>query len=317
VTVAVHVDLPVALDGRDRLPRPLAPQRPLRGMLSDYLALTKPRIIVLLEITALAAMVMAAHGWPSTMRVLATLAGGALSAGGANAINMWFDRDIDRTMGRTCSRPIPSGRIEATHALLFGVALGTSAFLLLAVAVNLLSALLTTAALLFYVCVYTMYLKRNSIQNIVIGGAAGAVPPMVGWAAVTGGLDVTALYLFAVVFFWTPPHFWSLALLMRSDYARAGVPMLPVIQGMRRTRTAILQYTAIMIVVTLLPFCAHSFGWIYLGGALTLDAVFLAGAVRVYSNSSGRAAARLFHFSLLYLALLFAVMAADRVITPG
>jgi len=180
-----------------------------------------------------------------------------------------------------------------------------------------LSALLTTSALLFYVCVYTMYLKRSSIQNIVIGGAAGAVPPMVGWAAVTGGLDVTALYLFAVVFFWTPPHFWSLALLMRSDYARAGVPMLPVIQGMRRTRTAILQYTAIMIVVTLLPFCAHSFGWIYLGGAVALDAVFLAGAVRVYSSSSGRAAARLFHFSLLYLALIFAVMAADRVITPG
>ncbi len=310
-SVAAPAPAPVEVAERRRAVL-AAPAR--RGILSDYLSLTKPRIIVLLEVTALAAMVMAARGMPNPVTVLCTLAGGALAAGGANTINMWFDRDIDGRMARTCARPIPSGRISPGAALGFGVGLGVAAFTLLALAVNLLSALLAISALLFYVGVYTMWLKRSSVQNIVIGGAAGAVPPLVGWAAVTGGLDITALYLFAVIFFWTPPHFWALAMLMRSDYSRVNVPMLPVVQGMARTRTAILQYTVILVLVTMLPFLAHSFGWVYLAGATVLDGVFLSGAVRLMREASTRAASRLFHYSLLYLALLFAVMAADRVI---
>ena len=288
--------------------------RPAPSLLRDYVALTKPRIIVLLEITALAAMVMGARGWPGTWRVVATLAGGALAAGGANAINMWFDRDIDRAMGRTCSRPIPSGRISAGAALGFGIALGVAAFVLLALAVNLLSAVLAVSALLFYVGVYTMWLKRSSMQNIVIGGAAGAVPPLVGIAAVSGRLDVTALYLFAIVFFWTPPHFWALALLMRGEYERAGVPMLPVVRGTGPTRASILNYTVILAIVTILPVFAQTFGAVYAAGAVLLDALFLAGAVRLLRDGTARAARELFHFSLVYLALLFAVGAADRVI---
>ncbi|HEY6378622.1 MAG TPA: heme o synthase [Candidatus Dormibacteraeota bacterium] len=306
------VALPAPTDAVER--RGTAGREPLRGRFADYLALTKPRIIVLLEFTALAAMVMAAGGWPRTLTVCLTLAGGALAAGGANTINMWFDRDIDRTMTRTCARPIPSGRITPARALSFGIAQGVAAFLLLTVTVNLLSAALAIAALLFYVGVYTMWLKRTSAQNIVIGGAAGAMPPLVGWAAVTGHLDLTAIYLFAVIFFWTPPHFWALALLMRSDYRRAGVPMLPVVEGMARTRTAILQYTVIMVIVTILPVLAHSFGWTYIIGATILNAVFVAGAVRLSRTRTAAAAAWLFHYSLLYLALLFATMAADRVI---
>ena len=306
------VAVPSPAEALDR--RVAAFREPVRARLADYLALTKPRIIVLLEVTALAAMVMAAHGWPSTLTVVLTLTGGALAAGGANTINMWFDRDIDKTMRRTCARPIPSGRISPAQALTFGVAQGAAAFVLLATTVNVLSATLAIAALLFYVCVYTMWLKRTSSQNIVIGGAAGAMPPLVGWAAVTGHLDVTAIYLFAVIFFWTPPHFWALAMLMRNDYQRAHVPMLPVVEGMARTRTAILQYTVIMVVVTILPVLAHSFGWTYIAGAAVLDAIFVAGAVRLTRERSSAAAAWLFHYSLLYLALLFATMAADRVI---
>ena len=293
---------------------PAAVPRTRGAVLRDYLALTKPRIIVLLEVTALMAMVMAARGWPGTGLTLATLAGGALAAGGANAINMWFDRDIDRTMARTCSRPIPSGRIGAGAALAFGAGLGVASFTLLTLAVNLLSAVLAVSALLFYVGVYTMWLKRSSIQNIVIGGAAGAVPPLVGVAAVTGRLDLLAVYLFAIVFFWTPPHFWALALLMRGDYQRAGVPMLPVVRGSSFTRASILQYTVLMVVVTLMPVLAQQLGAVYAAGALLLDAVFVAGAVRVVRTGSTRAAAHLFHYSLLYLALLFAAGAADRVI---
>jgi heme o synthase len=307
-SAAVAVD--VRLDTRPET----AGRRRITAVARDYAALTKPRIILLLEITALAAMVMAASGWPGTWRTIATLAGGALAAGGANAINMWFDRDIDRTMGRTASRPVPAGRITATAALGFGVTLGVAAFVLLALAVNLVSALLATSALLFYVLVYTMWLKRSSMQNIVIGGAAGAVPPLVGIAAVTGHLDLTALYLFSIVFFWTPPHFWALSLLMESQYARAGVPMLPVVRGGGPTRTSILLYSIILALVTMLPVMAQTFGAVYAASALVLDGIFLAGAVRVVRDATGRAAAHLFHFSLLYLALLFAAGAADRVI---
>ncbi|TMC51194.1 MAG: protoheme IX farnesyltransferase [Chloroflexi bacterium] len=286
----------------------------LRATAADYLSLTKPRIIALLELCALAAMVMAARGWPGTGLVLATMVGGALAAGGANTINQWFDRDIDAVMTRTCSRAIPDGRIDPLRALTFGVGLSALAFLVLTVFADLLAAVLAMSALLFYVFVYTMYLKRTSMQNIVIGGAAGAVPPLVGWAAVTGRLDLTALFLFAIVFYWTPPHFWALALLVRGDYQRAGVPMLPVVAGERHTRSQIVLYTVILVVVTLLPMLAHSFGAVYLAGAAGLDAVFLTLALRLWTAPATRSAALLFHYSLLYLALLFAVAALDRVI---
>jgi protoheme IX farnesyltransferase len=258
-------------------------------------------------------MGIAARGWPGWRLVLLTFAGGWLAASGANAINCWFDRDIDLTMGRTRSRPLPSGRIEPRQALAFGVALGVASFALLSTTVNLLSAVLALAALLFYVLVYTMWLKRSSMQNIVIGGAAGAIPPLVGWAAVTGSLDITAVFLFAVVFYWTPPHFWALSLLIKGDYARAGVPMLPVVQGDRQTRYQIVLYTVVLCLVTVLPLLTRSFGAVYLGGAVVLDTVLLTDAVVASRRPSARSARRLFYHSMVYLALLFAVMAIDRV----
>ena len=279
-----------------------------------YFALTKPRIIVLLEITTVLAMVMAYRGWPSTWLVLTTVAGGALAAGSANTLNCWFDRDIDATMGRTRHRPLPSGRIGARAAVRFGIVLGILSFVLLALTANVLAAVLALAANVFYVGIYTAWLKRSSVHNIVIGGAAGAVPPLVGWAAVTGHLDVTALFLFAIIFYWTPPHFWALALLIRSDYARARVPMLPVVGGDRFTRQQIVLYTIVLILVTVLPVLTHSFGAVYAVGAAVLDLMFLGGAVRVVHNGTARAARQLFYYSMLYLALLFAVMAADRVL---
>ena len=288
MSVAVGIETPVAV-----------PERALRALARDYLSLTKPRIIVLLEVTAFAAMVMAARGWPGTWRVVVTLLGGALAAGGANTINMWFDRDIDRTMTRTCGRPIASGRIGASAALGFGIGLGVAGFAELALFANLLAAVLATSALLFYVLVYTMYLKRSTVQNIVIGGAAGAV------------------FLFAVVFYWTPPHFWALSLLMQRDYTLARVPMLPVVVGSQATRVHIVLWTLILLIVTVLPFLAHSFGWVYLAGAVVLNGVFLVDALRLLADPSPRAASRLFHYSLLYLALLFTVMAVDRVVIPG
>jgi protoheme IX farnesyltransferase len=280
----------------------------------DYVALTKPRVVVLLEIVTVFAMVMAKRGWPGLGLTAATVTGGWLAAGGAHAINCWFDGDIDASMGRTRSRPIPAGRIQPGHALAFGVILGVLAFALLAAAVNPLAAVLAIGGLLFYVFIYTMWLKRSSMQNIVVGGAAGAFPPLVGWAAVQGRLTLTALFLFAVVFYWTPPHFWALALLIRRDYMSASVPMLPVVVGERETRRQILLYTAVLVLVTILPLLANLFGVIYLAGAGLLDAVFLATAVVAVRDESARAARRVFYYSMLYLALLFAVMAVDRVV---
>ncbi|HEY6470912.1 MAG TPA: heme o synthase [Candidatus Dormibacteraeota bacterium] len=289
------------------------PQRRAAGVVRDYIALTKPRVILLLEVTAVAAMVIAAQGWPGWRLVLLTFAGGWLAASGANAINCWFDRDIDLEMGRTRSRPIPAGRIEPAQALAFGIALGVASFVLLATTVNLLSAVLAMTALLFYVLVYTMWLKRSSMQNIVIGGAAGAIPPLVGWAAVTGTLNLTAVFLFAVVFYWTPPHFWALSLLLKGDYSRAGVPMLPVVQGDRQTRYQIVLYTIVLCLVTVLPVLTRSFGAVYLGGAVVLDTILLTDAVVASRKPTARSARRLFYHSMIYLALLFAVMAIDRV----
>jgi protoheme IX farnesyltransferase len=284
------------------------------AVVRDYVALTKPRVVVLLEVTAVAAMVMAARGWPGWHLVLYTVLGGWLAAAGANAINCWYDRDIDARMGRTRSRPLAAGRIEPRNALAFGIALATASFFLLSVAVNLLAASLAMAAFLFYVLVYTMWLKRSSMQNIVIGGAAGAIPPLVGWAAVQGNLDITALFLFAVIFYWTPPHFWALALLIRGDYARANVPMMPVVAGDAQTRRQILLYTMILVLVTILPMLTRSFGVVYLGGAALLDAALLAGALQTVRRPTSRSARRLFYHSMLYLALLFLVMAVDRVV---
>jgi protoheme IX farnesyltransferase len=289
------------------------PRRRVADVVRDYISLTKPRVIVLLEVTAIAAMVIAARGWPGWRLVLLTFAGGWLAASGANAINCWFDRDIDLAMGRTRTRPLPAGRIEPRQALGFGISLGVASFVLLTLTVNLLSAVLALTALLFYVLVYTMWLKRSSMQNIVIGGAAGAIPPLVGWAAVTGSLDVTAVFLFAVVFYWTPPHFWALSLLIKNDYARAGVPMLPVVQGDRQTRYQIVLYTVVLCLVTVLPVLTRSFGAVYLSGAAILDAVLLTDAVVASRRPSARSARRLFYHSMIYLALLFAVMAIDRV----
>ena len=294
----------------------VAPRR-VADVARDYIALTKPRVIVLLEVTAVAAMVMAARGLPDWRLLLATVLGGWMAAAGANAINCWFDCDIDSTMGRTRNRPLPAGRIAPRNALVFGVALGGASFVLLAGAVNLLAATLAMTALLFYVCVYTMWLKRSSMQNIVIGGAAGAIPPLVGWAAVQGRLDVTALFLFAIVFYWTPPHFWALALLLRNDYTRARVPMLPVVAGDRSTRYQIVLYTLVLCVVTVLPALTRSFGAVYLAGAGVLDTLLLISAVRVAREPAARSARRLFYDSMIYLAMLFVVMAVDRVVTGG
>jgi protoheme IX farnesyltransferase len=281
----------------------------LRTLVSDLFEMTKPKVQSLLLFTTVTTMYVA--GDPSLGLVALTCLGGALSAGGAGAINHVIDRDIDSTMSRTANRPVASGRISPTAGLAFGIGLGVAAFVLLTLTVNLLAAALSLSGLLGYVFVYTLWLKRRTPQNIVIGGAAGAVPPLVAWAAVTGGLGGEPLYLFAIVFFWTPPHFWALSLLMKDEYARAGVPMLPVVRGERETRRQILLYTILLYAVTQLPFCAGAFGMTYLVASVLLGAVFIYGAVRLSRHPSRRTALRLYLFSLAYLAALFAAMVVD------
>lgn len=289
-------------------------QRPVRDVVLDYISLAKPRIIPLLLITALGGMMMAQRGWPSTGLVLLTLLGGALAAAGAGAINCWIDRDLDLRMLRTRRRPLPDGRIAPTHALLFGIALGLAAFILLAFWVNPLAATLAIGGLLFYVFVYTLWLKRSTVQNIVIGGAAGAVPPLVGWAAVTHRIDLTAIYLFAVIFLWTPPHFWALALRLRGDYARANVPMLPVVRGDQAARRQILAYTLALVSATLAVVVTGILGLVYLVGAAVLGGLFIGLAVVNLRSPRQRWSRWLFDYSLAYLGLLFAVMVADRMV---
>jgi protoheme IX farnesyltransferase len=279
------------------------------GVLQDYLTLTKPKVQTLLLFTTVTTMYVA--GDPSLGLVLLTCLGGALSAGGAGAINHALDRDIDRTMARTADRPVASGRIPPAAAAAFGSLLGLSSFLLLALAVNPLAAALSLSGLLGYVLVYTLWLKRSTPQNIVIGGAAGAVPPLVAWAAVTGGLSGMAFFLFAIVFFWTPPHFWALSLLMKDEYARAGVPMLPVVRGEAETRRQILLYTVLLYAVTQLPFCAGGLGVAYLVPSMLLGAAFIYCAARLLRTADRRWALRTYLFSLAYLALLFLSMAID------
>jgi heme o synthase len=289
-------------------------RRPARDVVLDYVSLAKPRIIPLLLITALGGMMMAERGWPSTGLVILTLLGGALAAAGAGAINCWIDRDIDAEMLRTRRRPLPDGRIAPAHALLFGIVLGLIAFVVLAFWVNVLAATLAISGLLFYVFVYTLWLKRSTVQNIVIGGAAGAIPPVVGWAAVTHRVDLTAVYLFAVIFLWTPPHFWALALRLRGDYARAKVPMLPVVQGEAAARRQIVAYTLVLVAVTLAVVVTGVLGPIYLIGAALLGAGFIALAVVNLLARRQRWSRVLFDYSIAYLGLLFAVMVADRMI---
>ena len=280
-----------------------------RQVVADYVALTKPKVQSLLLLTTVASMEIAGH--PSPGLIAATCLGGYLSAGGAGAVNHYYDRDIDARMARTANRPVPSGRVSPRAALLYGCGLSTLSFLWLSAAVNVLAAVLALSGFLGYVLVYTVWLKRRTPQNIVIGGAAGAVPPLVGWAAVTGHVGGTAVLLFALVFFWTPPHFWALSLLMKDEYARVGVPMLPVVRGEAETRRQILLYSVLLYAVSQLPFCAGGFGGVYLAGSLVLGAGFIALAVRLVGRADRRSALVLYLFSLAYLALLFVTMVAD------
>jgi protoheme IX farnesyltransferase len=296
------------------IPAPLAPRRPRIDVLRDYLALTKPRIIALLLITTVATMFVADPSGPALGTILWTMLGGYLAAGGAGAINHYLERERDARMARTCGRPLAVGRIEPIHGLTFGVALGVLATAVLAVAVNVLAAALALSGLLGYVFVYTLWLKPLTPQNIVIGGAAGAVPPLVGWAAATGGLTLDALYPFVIVFLWTPPHFWALALLVKDDYARTGIPMLPVARGEAATRRQILAYSVVLVAFTVLPFLTGLFGALYLVTALALGGCFIGLAAHLALRPSRAAAVRLHLGSLAYLALLFCAMAADRLI---
>ena len=275
------------------------------------MALAKPRIIVLLLVTALGGMFLAARAVPGVQLILLVLGAGALAAGGANALNQYLERDIDERMTRTRSRPVVSGRIQPRQALAYGIALNVIAFVLFVTLVNPISAVLTLGATLFYVLVYTKGLKRSTPQNIVIGGAAGAIPPMVGWTAVSGYLGLPGLYLFAIVFFWTPPHFWALSLLIKDDYARAGVPMLPVVAGVHETKKAILSYTVLILALTTMFAVTGAVGWIYVASSLTLGVGFIYYAWRLMQRPEIEGAKTLYIYSLLYLALLFVAIMVD------
>lgn len=290
----------------------------LRQRLKDYVTLTKPRIISLLLVTTLVPMVIAVGGWPDSWAVLWAMLGGYLMAGGANATNMFIDRDIDAKMGRTSLRPIPSGRMSGAHVLGFGITLAAVAFALFWFLLNPLSAVLALAGYLYYVFVYTRWLKRTSPQNIVVGGAAGAFPPLVGWAAATGEVSLTAVYLFLIVFFWTPPHFWALALVKQKDYGRVGVPMAPNVWGERETMRQMLVYTLVLIPLSLAPVSYGGLGWVYGALALGLGLWLLRDVLRLRRAANLTAPAwTLYRNSLLYLALLFVAMALDGVLPFG
>ncbi|HEX6473773.1 MAG TPA: heme o synthase, partial [Candidatus Limnocylindria bacterium] len=295
---------------------PAAHAAPSRSnTLRAYVALTKPRIIELLLVTTIPTMVLAQRGVPSLWLMAAVIIGGTLAAGGANAINQYVDRDIDDVMRRTRHRPLPRHAVEPRNALVFGVALSVISFVFLALTVNLLSALLAASAIGFYVFVYTLWLKRSTPQNIVIGGAAGCVPVLVAWAAVTGTVGVPALVLFAIVFYWTPPHFWALALRFKGDYAAANVPMMPVVRGEAETARQIVIYTLLLFAVSLLLFPTAGMGLIYLVAAIGLGAAFVWYALRVLRDATdGKAAIGLFRYSISYLTLLFAAVAIDSLI---
>ena len=281
----------------------------VRQVVTDYVTLTKPRVQLLLLLTTITTMYVA--GDPSIGLVALTVLGGSLSAGGAAAFNHYYDRDIDAAMRRTSTRPVPSGRVSPRAALLYGFALQAASFALLALTVNVLAASLALAGFFWYTVVYTVWLKRRSPQNIVIGGAAGAIPPLVGWAAVTGSVAPAALYLFAIVFYWTPPHFWALSLLMKEEYARVGVPMMPVVHGEAETRRQIVLYTLLLTFLTLLPVVFGFFGLIYGTVAAGLGAAFITLSLRIQRRADRASALRAYLFSLAYLAVLFAAMVLD------
>ena len=287
------------------------PTSSLRDRVGAYVALTKPRIIELLLVTTVPAMVLAARGIPSPWLVFWTLVGGTLAAGAANAINCYFDRDIDEVMNRTRRRPLPAHAVPPENAFVFGLVLGVISFALMTFFVNLVAAFLTLVAMAFYVIVYTLILKRSTPQNIVLGGAAGALPPVIGWAAVTGDITLPALLLFAVVFYWTPPHFWALSMRLRKDYAMAGVPMLPVVAGVAETNRQILLYTLLMVALTLAFFAVAHMGLVFLAGAILLGGLFLLQAVAMWRDGSDARAVRLYKFSITYLAALFGLIILD------
>jgi protoheme IX farnesyltransferase len=288
-----------------------------RSRVGAYVALTKPRIIELLLVSTVPTMIVADRGMPSLWLIFATVWGGTLAAGGANAINMYADRDIDLLMERTKNRPLPLGEIRPRNALIFAIVLEVISFAWLWGFVNLLSAVLAVSATLFYVFVYTLWLKRTSKSNIVIGGAAGAVPVLVGWSAVTNSLDWAPVVLFAIMFYWTPPHFWALAIRYKDDYAAAEVPMLPVVASLRTTTTRIVIYTLILWAFTLLFAPVADMGWIYLVAAIVLGGAFTALSIDVWRSQSTEKAMRLFSYSITYITLLFGAMAADQLIRSG
>ncbi len=292
----------------------MAGPRSLRETMLTYVRLTKPRIILLLLVTTVPAMVLAARGLPSPWLILATLAGGTVAAGSANAINCYLDRDVDEVMRRTRRRPLPAHQVSPESALRFGYVLGAVSFLFLSIAVNVLAASLALSAIAFYVFVYTLWLKRTTTQNIVIGGAAGAVPALVGWAAVTGSVGLPAGVLFAIVFVWTPPHFWALALRYREDYASAGIPMLPVVRGPEETRRQILLYSLVLFATTLVLYPVGHMGPAYLGTAVVLGGLFVYRALRLWRERTPALAMSLFKFSIAYLAFLFVAVAADAML---
>jgi len=288
--------------------------RDVRATVWTYLRLTKPRIVALLVITTIPAMIMAEGGLPSLWLMLATVVGGSVVAGGANAMNMYFDRDIDGLMLRTRGRPLPAGQVEPEKAAVFGMLMGATGFVFLDLGVNLLAACLTLGAFAFYVVVYTLLLKRTTPLNIVIGGAAGAMPPVIGWAAVTNELSVAALIMFAIVTAWTPPHFWALSINYSSDYKRAGVPMLPVVSGPAETRRQIFLYSLVLVGISLLLALWGGAGTIYLAAALVLGGGFVYYAARLWLSDSAKPAAALFRYSIVYLALLFSAIALDALV---
>lgn len=281
---------------------------------APYLRLTKPRIVGLLVITTIPAMILAEGGMPALWLILATVAGGSVVAGGANAMNMYFDRDIDEKMYRTQGRPVPAGQVEPERAALFGLAMGGGGFAFLWLVVNPLSAILTIGAFAFYVIVYTLLLKRHTSMNIVIGGAAGALPPMIGWAAVTNAISLEAALMFLIVTLWTPPHFWALSINYSSDYARAGVPMLPVVAGPEETKRQIFGYTLVLVAVTIALGFTGETGWLYLGSAAVLGAGFIYSAAKLWRTAGAKQSMALFRYSILYLALLFGAIALDTLV---
>jgi protoheme IX farnesyltransferase len=286
----------------------------IREKFRGYIALTKPRIMVLLLITAVTGLLLGEQGVPSLRLVVVVLIGGAFASGGASSINHYLDRDIDSKMTRTKNRPIPSKKISPIEALLFGVTLNVLGFLVLVYWANLLSATLAITGTLFYVFVYTMLLKRNTPQNIVFGGAAGAIPPLVGYAAVTGTVSISAIYLFFIIFFWTPPHFWSLALMLKDDYARAGIPMLPVVKGVDETKRSIFAYAVFLVVLTLGFVWMEGMGWLYLVTSVVLGSAFVYYAWDLLRRGTERATKVMYLYSLAYLFLLFAGVMLDALL---